>query len=187
MAAGHGEGIRQVLPVLAQVCADGDIYRKDTEGDWTVDIGKGSLWSSIDLFFLRPCGQVHHFPSGVASRTASFLNDIVLDITDPARKFAYISDSDEAAIVVYDHSRDKSWKVQHAAMRANPRVDRNVIKAPKHHHPPLLLPLIASSLLLSQSTSFDFLNPPDHQTIADNNVNGIAFSPQVIGPPVVRF
>ena len=64
---------------------------------------------------------MHNFPPNVVSRTSNFLNDIALDITDPQRKFAYISNSDEGTLVVFDQANDRSWRAEHSTMKANPK------------------------------------------------------------------
>ena len=66
--------------------------------------------------------QTHIFPASVVSRRENFLNDVALDLTDRRRKFAYISNSDEGNIVVYDLARDKSWKAEHSSMKIDPKV-----------------------------------------------------------------
>ena len=66
--------------------------------------------------------HVHEFPDNVVSKTNSFLNDIVLDISDPNDKFVYISDSNEGVIIVYSHKLNKSWKAEHSSMKADPKV-----------------------------------------------------------------
>jgi len=52
--------------------------------------------------------HTYAFPDTVASFTANFLNDIVLDVP---RGFAYISDAGTGAVVVYDYNTDTSRRV----------------------------------------------------------------------------
>ncbi len=66
----------------------------------------------------------------MVSRTKSFLNDMVLDLTDADRgKLAYISDSDAGNIVVYDFANDRSWKANHLTMRADIAVKKTLSNA----------------------------------------------------------
>ena len=56
-------------------------------------------------------------------RETNFLNDLALDITDPDNTFAYFSDADDAVVIVYDFTNDRSWRVDHPpSMAVDPDV-----------------------------------------------------------------
>ena len=63
----------------------------------------------------------------MVSRTRSFLNDITLDTSDPQDKFAFISDSNAGAIVVYSLRLNRSWNAEHLAMKANNAMVRDLL------------------------------------------------------------
>lgn len=58
----------------------------------------------------------------VASRTSNFINDIVLDISDPDNKFGYISEAGVGQLIVYSFAQDRSWSVDHASFKVDPMV-----------------------------------------------------------------
>ena len=53
--------------------------------------------------------RVHVFPPDVVSRQSSFMNDIVLDYVDGRASFAYITDTNDAKMYVYDFEQDISY------------------------------------------------------------------------------
>lgn len=66
--------------------------------------------------------RTHVFPDSVVDRKTNFLNDVVVDLSDPDRVFAYISNAFDGAIVVYDFANDKSWSVKHESTAFDPDV-----------------------------------------------------------------
>lgn len=57
--------------------------------------------------------RVHVFPNHVASYQTSYLNDIVIDVF---HWYAYFSDSNDAAIIVYCLEKNLSWKIMDESM-----------------------------------------------------------------------
>ena len=68
--------------------------------------------------------QVHTFPVSVASRTSNFINDIVIDLSDPDDKFGYISEAGDGKIIVYSFAQDRSWSVEHSSFKVDPMVSQ---------------------------------------------------------------
>jgi len=145
------------------------VQSMEVEGDglmWLPDNGRqfrvrGSPCSPKLVIMDLKTGRVVHrynFPANIVPRTGSFLNDIALNVADPADKFAYMTDSDLGRLVVYSLKTDKSWLVTHSSMRAD----------------------------LAGAT-FSFLNPPASLRIADNNINGIAVSPATNGSKYIYY
>ncbi|XP_060066963.1 protein yellow-like [Ylistrum balloti] len=64
--------------------------------------------------------HVHRFPDNVVSRTSNFMNDIVLDYVNGAASFAYITDTSDARLYVYDFIRDRSYFFKHPSMGFEP-------------------------------------------------------------------
>uniref|UniRef100_A0A0B7ARG0 Bee-milk protein n=1 Tax=Arion vulgaris TaxID=1028688 RepID=A0A0B7ARG0_9EUPU len=60
--------------------------------------------------------QKYELPSNVASPTSNFLNDITLDYVGGKVRFAYITDANDARIVVFDFQTLKSFTVKHQSM-----------------------------------------------------------------------
>ncbi|CAG5126281.1 unnamed protein product [Candidula unifasciata] len=58
----------------------------------------------------------YELPTIVASYTSNFMNDIVLDYVGGKARFAYISDANDAHLIVVDLTTGKSWKIQHESM-----------------------------------------------------------------------
>ncbi|OWF40693.1 protein yellow-like [Mizuhopecten yessoensis] len=71
--------------------------------------------------------HVHEFPDAVVSRTSNFMNDIVLDYVNGVATFAYITDSADAKLIVYDHNRDTSYYFKHASMEIEPGTETIVV------------------------------------------------------------
>ncbi|KAK7092017.1 hypothetical protein V1264_009628 [Littorina saxatilis] len=59
------------------------------------------------------------FPDDVANHTSCFLNDIVLDYVNGDVKFAYITDTNDAKLYVYDYDKDESYFFQDDTMKAS--------------------------------------------------------------------
>ena len=62
------------------------------------------------------------FPDHVVSHTSNFMNDIVLDYVDGEAKFAYITDTRDAKLYVYDFDVNASYFYQHSSMQAVPLI-----------------------------------------------------------------
>ncbi|XP_069111214.1 protein yellow-like [Argopecten irradians] len=60
--------------------------------------------------------HVHEFSDNVVPRTSNFLNDIVLDYVNGVASYAYITDSSQASLIVYDRDRDSSYFFKHPSM-----------------------------------------------------------------------
>ena len=97
---------------------------------WVIDVGRLNIFDTavpvvngppkLLLLDLTTGGAVVHtfiFPDSVASCTASFLNDIVVDHT---RGVAYISDAGTGAIVVYDLAANAAWRLSSTYTQADP-------------------------------------------------------------------
>ncbi|XP_052775804.1 protein yellow-like [Mya arenaria] len=77
--------------------------------------------------------RVYEFPDNVVSHTSNFMNDIVLDYVDGEARFAYISDTSDAKIYVYDFERNASYYYQDITMNAQrliPGVQDGLLSAP---------------------------------------------------------
>ena len=64
--------------------------------------------------------QVHSytFPDDVANHSSCFLDDVVLDYVNGDVQFAYITDTLEGKLYVYDYRRDTSYVFQDPSMMA---------------------------------------------------------------------
>ncbi|CAG5126279.1 unnamed protein product [Candidula unifasciata] len=60
--------------------------------------------------------DLYEFPTHVVSNTSNFLNDIVLDYVNGQVRYAYITDTNDASIVVYDFHSRSSWKLKDPTM-----------------------------------------------------------------------
>ena len=58
----------------------------------------------------------YEFPNEVVNRSSNFLNDIVLDYVNGQVQFAYITDTFDAKIVIYDYLTNFSYMIQHPSM-----------------------------------------------------------------------
>ena len=70
------------------------------------------VWNMIDSALVR----MYEFPDSVVSHTTNFLNDIVLDYVDSSVKFAYVTDTYDAKIIVYDWTHNQAHFFQHSSM-----------------------------------------------------------------------
>lgn len=77
------------------------------------------LWSIPD----NATVQTYLFTNDVASYSASFLNDLVVDMTDGV---AYISDAGTGAIVVYDRVANAARRFADATTQADPSVNMTI-------------------------------------------------------------
>ncbi|XP_021352467.1 protein yellow-like [Mizuhopecten yessoensis] len=64
--------------------------------------------------------HVHEFPDAVVSRASNFMNDIVLDYVNGVASFAYITDTADAKLYVYDCQRNTSYFFKHPSMGIEP-------------------------------------------------------------------
>merc|ERR1712179_287670 len=141
-----------------EIEGEGLMWLPDNERQFRV---RGSACSPKLIIMDLKTGRIVHrynFPANVVPRSGSFLNDIALNVANKDDKFAYMTDSDLGRLVVYSLKADKSWLVTHSSMRAD----------------------------LAGAT-FSFLNPPARLRISDNNINGIAVSPSVIGSKYIYY
>ncbi|CAG0901892.1 unnamed protein product [Darwinula stevensoni] len=101
---------------------------------WIIDTGRAEgfnysepcpaklrVWDIADERFIR----MHEFPSSVVPPT-NFLNDIVVDLTEEDA-YAYITDANEAALIVYRYRRDESWVARHEVMLPTPGAETIII------------------------------------------------------------
>ncbi|KAL3868615.1 hypothetical protein ACJMK2_041411 [Sinanodonta woodiana] len=58
----------------------------------------------------------YEFPNEIVNRSSNFLNDIVLDYVDGQVRFAYMTDTLDAKIVVYNYITNSSYIIQHPSM-----------------------------------------------------------------------
>ncbi|PVD32475.1 hypothetical protein C0Q70_07914 [Pomacea canaliculata] len=95
---------------------------------WIIDNGRTNTMEStpqnlcppkLIIWDIEKNREVHRFifPPDVASHTSCFLNDIVLDYVDGRVAFAYITDTNDAKLYVYDHDRNDAYFFQHPSMR----------------------------------------------------------------------
>ncbi|XP_033762338.1 LOW QUALITY PROTEIN: protein yellow-like [Pecten maximus] len=54
----------------------------------------------------------YEFPENVVNSTTTFLNDIILDYVDGEARFAYITDTFDFKIIVYDRKQNRSYFIQ---------------------------------------------------------------------------
>ncbi|XP_069114662.1 protein yellow-like [Argopecten irradians] len=64
--------------------------------------------------------HVYEFPDNVVSRTTNFMNDIVIDYVNGVASFAYITDTYDAKLYVYDVKKDTSYFFKHSSMEFEP-------------------------------------------------------------------
>ena len=76
----------------------------------------------LDLERSNAVMRSYEFPDHVVSHTSNFMNDIVLDYVDGAAKFAYITDTSDAKLYVYDFDENTSYDFQHSSMQAVPLI-----------------------------------------------------------------
>ncbi|XP_033762336.1 protein yellow-like [Pecten maximus] len=60
--------------------------------------------------------HIYEFPDNVVSRTSNFMNDIVIDYVNGVASFAYITDTADAKLYVYDFKQDTSYFFKHSSM-----------------------------------------------------------------------
>ncbi|XP_033762701.1 protein yellow-like [Pecten maximus] len=105
---------------------------------WIIDVGRTDILTDhpqnlcpakLIIYDVRndKLVHVHEFPDAVVSRTSNFLNDIVLDYVNGAASFAYITDSVDAKLIVYDHERDVSYFFKHPSMEVEEAVESILI------------------------------------------------------------
>lgn len=72
------------------------------------------------------------FPNAVVSHTTNFMNDIVLDYVNGRARYAYITDTADAKLYVYDYDDNNSYFFHHDNMLAQPLLpgQQNFISAP---------------------------------------------------------
>ncbi|KAL3886764.1 hypothetical protein ACJMK2_026737 [Sinanodonta woodiana] len=97
---------------------------------WIIDTGRINIFAvdgsspknlcpaKLVIFDINNNRVVHRyeFPNEVVSRSSNFINDIVLDYVDGKASFAYISDTLDAKIVVYDYFNNSSYVFHHSSM-----------------------------------------------------------------------
>ena len=87
----------------------------------------------MDLERANAIVRIYEFPDEVVSHTKNFMNDIVLDYESGRARFAYITDTSEAKLYVYDYDKNTSYFFQHSSMQAvplNPLTQDGLISAP---------------------------------------------------------
>ena len=77
--------------------------------------------------------RIYEFPDHVVSHTTNFMNDIVLDYVAGKARFAYITDTSDSKLYVYDYDKNISYYYQHPSMRAvplDPATQEGLVSAP---------------------------------------------------------
>ncbi|XP_053393711.1 protein yellow-like [Mercenaria mercenaria] len=109
---------------------------------WIIDMGRGSPIPSktncppkLVVIEISTKKIIHRytFPSNVVSPVTNFMNDIVLDYAHGEARYAYITDTRDAKLYVYDVIRNASYFFTHETMMAQPLVpglQDNLISAP---------------------------------------------------------
>lgn len=109
---------------------------------WVIDTGKGSPVQSENICFpklvvleivTKRIVRTYTFPPNVVSPISNFMNDIVLDYVDGQARYAYITDTRDAKLYVYDYIMNTSYFFKHETMRAQPLIpglQDNLISAP---------------------------------------------------------
>lgn len=102
----------------------------DTGYMWVIDTGRVNTSTAfprnlcppklviLDLERNNTMVRVYEFPDHVVSHTTNFMNDIVLDYVDGEARFAYITDTSDAKLYVYDYDRNISFFYQHSSMQS---------------------------------------------------------------------
>lgn len=97
---------------------------------WIIDTGRLNLLSFSSSENLCPAKIVivdiatksvvhsYEFPDRVVSSSSNFLNDVVLDYVDGTARYAYISDSGDGKICVYDFVADDSYYFSDNSMKS---------------------------------------------------------------------
>ncbi|XP_012941434.2 protein yellow [Aplysia californica] len=101
---------------------------------YVIDAGRVGITSStpgnycpakIMILNLNDNGRLvrsHDLPDSVVSRTSNFLNDIVLDYVTPDGpevRYAYMTDTGDASLVVFDFQRNSSWIFKDKSMQTD--------------------------------------------------------------------
>ncbi|XP_060081147.1 protein yellow-like [Ylistrum balloti] len=105
---------------------------------WIIDVGRVNTLTNKSQNLCPPklviydirnerLVHVHEFPDSVASWTSNFLNDIVLDYVNGVASFAYITDSSDSKLIVYDHKRNTSYFFTHPSMEIESGADTIVV------------------------------------------------------------
>lgn len=87
----------------------------------------------------------YELPESVASSSNNYLNDIVLDYIGGKARFAYISDANDARLVVLDLITGKSWTVQHPSMEIESKSAEMITINSKMYNIPVPLDGVAMS------------------------------------------
>ncbi|XP_005104578.1 major royal jelly protein 1 [Aplysia californica] len=105
----------------------GYMYIIDTGRAGVISASPGNFCpAKIVVLDLNDNGRVvrsHDFPDSVVSNTSNFLNDIVLDYVTPDGsevRYAYISDTGDANLVVFDFQTNTSWAFKDTTMTPAP-------------------------------------------------------------------
>ncbi|KAL4224981.1 hypothetical protein ACF0H5_015676 [Mactra antiquata] len=112
---------------------------------WIIDLGRINIRDPVSkplnlcppkliILDLRTNQIVRHydFPDEVVSHSSNFMNDIVLDYVNGHARYAYISDTSDAKLYVYDFDNNNSYHFQHETMKAQPLLlgQEDLIAAP---------------------------------------------------------
>ncbi|XP_060574161.1 protein yellow-like [Ruditapes philippinarum] len=109
---------------------------------WIIDIGKGSPLPSqkncppklvVIEIATKKMIKSYTFPANVVSPVSNFMNDIMLDYVQGQARYAYITDTRDAKLYVYDVINNMSYFFVHETMKAQPLIpglQDNLISAP---------------------------------------------------------
>lgn len=98
---------------------------------WIIDTGKGSPIPSnkscppkliVMEIATKKIVKSYTFPADVVSPASNFMNDIVLDYVQGQARYAYITDTRDAKLYVYDVIRNTSYFFAHETMKAQPLI-----------------------------------------------------------------
>nr|KAG5691350.1 hypothetical protein BaRGS_033399 [Batillaria attramentaria] len=97
---------------------------------WIIDNGRTNIFETpqnlcppkLVVYDIARDREVRRFvfPSDVANPRTCFLNDIVLDYVDGCVGFAYVTDTRDAKLYVYDVARDEAYYFTDPTMQSEP-------------------------------------------------------------------
>lgn len=101
---------------------------------WIIDTGRVNTLSSVTpaenlcpakIIILNIATETivrsYEFPDDVVSRTSNFMNDIVLDYVDGVARYAYITDTSDGKLYVYDYLLNDSYYFEDESMKKDIR------------------------------------------------------------------
>ncbi|KAL3856399.1 hypothetical protein ACJMK2_011164 [Sinanodonta woodiana] len=96
---------------------------------WVIDTGRLDIFTEnprnicpakLVIYDLQTEQEVdsYVFPNNVVSGSSNFLNDIVLDYVNGSVAYAYMTDTHDSKLIVFDYVKRESYFISHASMLA---------------------------------------------------------------------